>query len=180
MKRNVSMLALAFVICSGLPAQERNYQDSISGAAAPSSFDFNGDGLKAHHVTFSGLSNIGLIHGAFLVEYDFPAAAPNPACPTGQVKIPIIVSASTRATQTQEGQLFLRDDAASALFCLNPATGAFTMALKGNFVGGMGRFAGATGTYEYKGSGQVILQDSIGMPFGGFTLKTEGKLILPK
>ena len=180
MKLDLKIVALALVVCSGVQAQERNYRDSISGAAAPSSFDHNGDGVYAHHVTFSGLSNIGPVHGAFLVEYDFLATEPNPACPAGQVKVPILVSASTRATQMQEGQLLLRDDAAGALFCLNPATGAFTMELKGNFVGGLGRFAGATGTYEYKGSGQVLLQDHKGMPFGGFTVKTEGKLILPK
>ena len=179
MKRSVSLLTLTLLVCCGVQAQDKNYQDTISGAAAPSSFDFNGDGLKAHHVTFSGQSSIGPVHGAFLVEYDFLNVAPNPACPVGQVRIPIIVSASTRATQTQEDQVFLKDDAASALFCLNPAAGSFTMALKGNFVGGMGRFAGATGTYEYKGSGQVLLQDHIGLPFGGFTLKTAGRLILP-
>ena len=52
------------------------------------------------------------------------------------------------------------------------------MSLKGTFIGGMGRFAAATGSYEYKGAGNVLLTDKYGMPFGGFALKTEGKLIL--
>ena len=182
MKKNISTLvtsfALGFVLMSNAQADERSYHDSISGTAAPSSFDFNGDGVKAHYVTFSGLSNFGPVHGGYLVEYDFLNVAPNPACPAGKVKIPIFVSSSTRAMLLQDGQIFLRDDVTSALFCLDPATGSFTMSLKGNFIGGMGRFAGATGSYEYKGSGNVLLTDKYGMPFGGFALKTEGKLIL--
>lgn len=173
------MMALALMICSAAAADEWHYHDTISGAAAPSSFDVNGDGLRGHHVTFTGMSSLGAVHGALMVEYDFPNTAPNPACPSGQVKIPIIVSAGTRATRSQAGQVFMLDDAASALFCLNPANGSFTMELKGKFVGGMGMFAGASGEYSYKGSGQVVLMDKIGMPFGGFTLTTQGKLIVP-
>jgi hypothetical protein len=79
-----------------------------------------------------------------------------------------------------DGQLFLNDDAASIVFCINPATGAFTMSVKGMFVGGLGKLAGAKGTYEYKGAGQVLLTDKFGMPFGGFEVETDGKFVLPK
>lgn len=161
-------------------AQERNYWDEISGTAVPSSFDFNGDGVKAHYVTFSGLSTLGPVHGGFLVEYDFQSVAPHPDCPPTTVLLPIIVSASNRAVTLPHGQIYLRDDATSARFCLHPDTGAFTMSLKGVFTGGMGKYAGASGTYQYKGSGNVLLLDKSGMPFGGFTLRTEGKLIIPK
>ena len=159
-------------------AEERKYRDQISGTAAPSSFEIKGK--KAHYVTFSGLSILGPIHGGLLVLYDLGAAAPNPAC-TGHttIRIPILLSSSTRAMTLLDGQIFMRDDVTSALFCLDPATGAFTMSLKGTFVGGMGKLAGATGAYEYKGSNQVLLQDDFGAPFGGFSLETEGTLILP-
>lgn len=177
--RFVSALAAVLVLCGSTQAEERKYQDLISGSAVPSSFDFNGDGLKAHYVTFAGRSSLGPVHGAFLVEYDFPSVAPNPACPNGTLKLPILVSSSNRAVTGTENQLFLRDETASALFCLNPATGAFTMSLNGIFTGGLGKFAGATGSYEYKGRGQVQLLDKIGMPFGGFVLETEARLVLP-
>jgi hypothetical protein len=176
---SVAMLALS----SGAGALGKGrtylYQEIISGAAAPSSFDANGDGIKGHHVTFAGQSTLGPVHGALLVEYDFPSIGPDPACPAGTLKLPILVSASNRAVTGTESQLFMRDDAASALFCLDTATGAFTMSLKGVFAGGMGRLAGASGAYEYKGSGNVLLQDATGAPFGGFVLETKGKLTLP-
>ena len=176
----VLSLAAVFVISASAQAEERKYQDQISGTGAPSSFDFNGDGVKGLYVTYVGKSNLGLVHGGSLVEYDFPALAPNAACPVGMFKLPIIASAGNRALTATDGQLFLRDDAAGSLFCLNPTTGAFTMSIKGIFTGGMGRFAGATGTYEYKGSGNVLLSDKAGMPFGGFVLETEGKISLPR
>ena len=172
-------LGVVCLLAGSVEAQERRYRDQISGTAAPSSFDINGDGIKGHYVTFNGTSNLGQVHGGILVEYDFPAAAPNPACPSGTIKLPILVSAGNRAILGKDGQIFLRDDASSALFCLNPMTGAFTMSIKGMFAGGMGRYNGAAGSYEYKGSGNVLLLDKAGMPFGGFVLETEGKLTLP-
>jgi hypothetical protein len=167
------------LVAAAAQAEEKRYHDKISGAAAPSSFDINGDGGKAHYVTFTGQSSLGPVYGTVLVEYDFPAAAPNPACPTGTVKLPILVSAGNRAVSGAEGALFLRDDAASALFCLNLVTGAFTMRIKGIFTGGLGKYAGATGTYEYRGGGQVQLLDKAGVPYGGFLVETEGRLALP-
>jgi hypothetical protein len=176
---SVAILALS----SGAGAHQRSrslaYHELISGAAAPSSFDANGDGIKGHYVTFSGHSTLGPVHGALLVEYDFTNLGPDPACPAGTLKLPILVSAGNRAVTGTESQLFMRDDTSSALFCLDTSTGAFTMALKGVFAGGMGRLAGATGAYEYKGSGNVLLQDATGSPFGGFVLETKGRLTVP-
>jgi hypothetical protein len=58
-------------------------------------------------------------------------------------------------------------------------TGAFTMVVKGTVIGGLGKFSGATGSYVYKGSGNVLLSDSKGMPFGGFVVETEGTIVIP-
>ena len=178
----VSSFAVIFALLGSANAEEMDYQELISGTAAPSSFDINGDGvLKGHYVTFAGRSNLGPVHGALMVEYDFPNIGPDPAqCPAaGTLRLPILVSVSTRALTGTEDQVFLRDDTDSAVFCLNPATGAFTMSLNGAFIGGMGRFVGATGTYEYTGSGAVLVQDAVGHPFGGFVVETEGAIVLP-
>jgi hypothetical protein len=180
MKVCSSTVALCLVLMSDAQAQERHYVETISGSGAPSSFDYDGDGVKGHYITFSGLTNFGRVHGGYLIEYDFLGAAPDAACPTGEVKLPVVVSSSNRAMLLQDGQIFMRDHAPSALYCLNPITGAFTMSVKGEFIGGLGTFAGATGSYAYKGSGRVLLQDSTGMPFGGFTLTTKGKIVLPR
>ncbi len=173
------ILALGCMLVGSGYAQERRYRDQIMGTAAPSVFDTNGDGVPAHYVTFSGTSNYGPVHGAFLVEYDFLKVAPHADCAAGTVKIPIVVSASTRAITVQDSQLFLKDDSESARFCLNPNTGSFTMSLKGSFTGGTGRFQGAGGTYEYRGGGQVLVTDKAGLPFGGFSVTTEGVVRLP-
>ena len=173
------MLALGCLLAGSAYAQERRYRDQIMGTASPSAFDTNGDGAPAHYVTFSGTSNYGPVHGAFLVEYDFLKVAPHADCAAGTVKIPIVVSASTRAMTVQDSQLFLRDESESARFCLNPEKGSFTMSLKGSFAGGTGRFQGATGSYEYRGTGQVLVMDKAGLPFGGFAVTTEGVIRLP-
>jgi hypothetical protein len=181
----IAGLAAVVVLSSGGNAQAKErkhpYRELISGSAAPSSFDFNGDGVRGHYVTFTGRSNLGPVHGGILVEYDFAGGlVPDPACPAGTLKLQILASAGNRALTGTGEMILMEDDAASALFCLNPGTGEFTMSLKGMITGGLGRFTGATGAYAYKGSGKVQLQDSTGMPFGGFVLETEGTIVLPK
>lgn len=203
-KRVTKQLAISRTLASSLAAvillssvgdakaqqRELKYRERISGTAAPSSFDINGDGIPAHYVTFAGWSTLGLVNGGLLVEYDFPNLGPDPACSGGTLRLPILASASNRALTVRAlalpgGQVFMRDDASTALFCLDPGTGSFTMSLQGNFIGGMGMLEGASGDYAYQGSGQVLLQDFVGegdpvpLPFGGFTLETEGMLVLP-
>ena len=162
--------------------REIRYRDRISGTAAPSSFDVNGDGIPGHYVTFAGRSNLGLVNGGMLVEYDFPNVGPDPACSAGTLGVPILASAGSRALTLTGGQLFMRDDHATALFCLEPTTGAFTMSLKGTIEGGMGSFEGASGTYAYEGSGRVLLQDASPamLPFGPFEIRTEGTIVVPR
>jgi hypothetical protein len=177
------VLSGASATAGGRHSGERHYhyRDLISGTAAPSSFDFNGDSVPGHSVTFAGQSSLGPVHGALMVEYDFISVGPDPECPADKpVKLPVVVSAGTRALTGTDGQIFMRDDETSALYCLDPfVTGAFTMSVKGTVTGGMGRFAGATGTYEYTGSGQVLLQDNSMLPFGGFVLETRGSFTVP-
>lgn len=179
------------VLCGLGVGQEISYRDRISGTAAPSAFDINGDGVPAHSVTFAGWSTLGMVNGGLLVEYDFLNIAPDARCPGGELGVPILASASNRALTIRAiglegGQVFLRDDLASALFCLNPAVGSFTMSFKGQFAGGLGVLQGATGEYSYEGSGQVLLQDfadendPVPLPFGGFTIETKGVISLPR
>lgn len=168
----------------GHPDRHLRYYELISGSAAPSSFDSNGDKVPGHYVTFAGQSSLGRVHGALLVEYDFLSAAPDPVCPAEKpIKVPVVVSSGNRALTGTDGQIFMQDDPATALVCLDPNPpplgGAFIMSLQGKVIGGMGRFAGATGTYEYTGSGQVLLQDSVGLPFGGFVIETRGRITVP-
>jgi len=176
-------LAAVIVIAAGGSAQagqgDHRYRDRVSGTAAPSSFDSNGDGVRGHYVTFAGRSNLGLVHGGIMVEYDFLAVAPDPACPAPMLKLPVLVSAGTRALTVTGGLIYMQDDAASALFCLDPTTGEVNMSLKGIITGGLGKFEGATGDYEYKGPGNVLLIDNAGMPFGAFELETKGTIVLP-
>ena len=183
-------IALSFIGTATAQQRELTYRERISGAAAPSSFDVNGDGVPGHYVTFDGWSTMGLVNGALLVEYDFLNLAPDAACGGGRLKVPILASVGNRALTIRGlavpgGQIFMRDNAAAALFCLDPATGAFTMSLEGAFEGGLGVFEGASGDYSYEGRGQVLLQDftdatdPVPLPFGGFTLETKGTIVLP-
>lgn len=190
MRTLLCTVALGLGLLSTAQAQERHYGDSISGSGAPSSFEVEVDNgptdpnavLRAHYITFSGLSNFGPVHGGYLIAYDLAKAVPDPAaCPGSQVlRLPVVVSTSNRAMLLQDGQLFMRDHAASALYCLDLAKSEFTMVVTGDFVGGLGKFEGATGRYEYKGSGRLLAFDRTGLPFGGFELRTRGKVTLPK
>ena len=182
--------AVVFASVGVVQAEEIPYGERISGAAAPSSFDGNGDGIPAHYVTFAGWSTMGMVNGALLVEYDFPNIAPDAACAGGTLRVPILASAGNRALTIRAlglegGQLFMRDNHEAALFCLDPATGAFTMSFQGSFEGGLGVLEGASGEYSYEGRGQVLLQDfadesdPVALPFGGFTLETTGTITLP-
>jgi hypothetical protein len=123
------VLAGASVIAG---ARQHRYHELISGSAAPSSFDSNGDGSPGHYVTFVERSSLGPVHGALMVEYDFAHAMPDAACPAERpVKTPVVVSSGNRALTGTEGQIFMQDDAATALVCLDPLTGAFNMSLRG-------------------------------------------------
>ncbi len=183
-------LLLSFGV-GGMDAQTIQYRERISGTAAPSAFDINGDGIPAHYVTFAGWSTLGMVNGGLLVEYDFPNLAPDAACPGGTWRLPILASASNRALTiralaVEGGQFFMRDDHEAALFCLDRDRGSFTMSIQGIFQGGLGVFEGAHGQYTYEGSGQVLLQDFTGdgdpvpLPFGGFTLETKGEMTIPR
>ena len=69
----VGCSAVLLVLLGSAQAEERRYWDEISGTAAPTTFDGNGDGSPAHYVTFSGNSSLGPVHGGFLVDghHDF-------------------------------------------------------------------------------------------------------------
>jgi hypothetical protein len=55
------------------------------------------------------------------------------------------------------------------------------MRTEGNFVGGAGKFAGATGTYKTDVTGKVLLSVPTNPTqlFAAFSLKTAGKVITP-
>ena len=189
-KSLIAAILLFSIGSASAQQREIQYRERISGTAAPSSFDVNGDGVPAHYATFAGWSTLGMVNGGLLVEYDFLNLAPDAACPAGTLKVPILASVSNRALTVRAlalagGQVFMRDDASTALVCLDPATGAFTMTLEGVFEGGLGLFEGASGDYSYEGSGRVLIQDftddedPVPLPFGGFTQETEGAIILP-
>lgn len=180
----LALCLLAFTAQADAQKREIQYRDRISGAAAPAAFDASGDGVPGHYVTFDGWSTLGIVNGALLVEYDFPNLAPDLACPAGTLRVPILASAGNRALTVRAlglegGQILMRDSHEEALFCLDPAKGSFTMSLTGVIVGGFGIFEGASGEYSYEGHGQVLLQDTNMLPFGGFTLETRGVIVLP-
>lgn len=187
---SVAAFLLVFALSSAT-AEEFSYRDRVSGTAAPSGFDVNNDGVPAHYVTFAGWSTVGMVNGGFLVEYDFLNLQPDVRCPDAMIRAPILASASNRAVTIRAltlegGQFFMQDDAETALFCLNPSTGAVYMSIQGRFAGGLGVFEGATGEYSYEGDGQVLVQegvtdeDPVPLPFGAFTLETRGTINVPR
>jgi hypothetical protein len=163
-----------FGIVSLAEAKDIPYKDRVSGTAAPTLFNASA-GAPASAGTLDGQSNRGEVSGGFILELGAPAL--DPACPaTDPIKIPLVAASGARGFRSSGDQVFLQDDPADSFYCLNPATGAFNIHTEGNFIGGTGKFAGASGEYEVNGTGQILLSDSVGLSFVAFTFETKGKI----
>ena len=77
-------------------------------------------------------------------------------------------------------QLFIQPT--SRLLCFDPVTGAFSVHTIATITGGTGKFAGATGSVDYRGTGLTPLADfdpASTQGFFSFTGTVSGTLTLP-
>ena len=142
MNRNrwVVVLAMGLVLVGTTgraAAKDIKYKDRVAGTVAPTPFDFNSDGVTGGSGTLDGRSNRGPVNGGFVAEFDLLALAPDPACPIGTLKLPLVVASGARGFIGTDDQVFLMDTPAASLFCLNADTGVLSIHTEGNFTGGV-------------------------------------------
>ena len=183
MNRNI-LGALAYglvlVACTGTAAAfETPYNGDISGPIISTRIDAvnPGDGVKAVLGTFSiTTKRFGQVAGQALVE-DVPASAPSGTCPAG-TDLEFSLGAIHGTHRFPNGELlFLKGHTRTA--CVDIDTRTAVAHETGEFAGGTGQFAEATGSWDITDDINLWVIDPAGELFGAFSGKLKGTLITP-
>jgi hypothetical protein len=148
--------------------------------------DTNGDGASA--TLDQGLDNCNIGRFFFQEEGESIPRSVTSACPAGTDEEVYIdqTHGQQRAVLTDEktgDQLFAK--IASETLCFNASTFTFTNSGHFEFIGGTGKYTGATGTSSFQTTGSYLqfgFKGGPGGPFGGFgqfTFTSDGMLTLP-
>lgn len=175
--------AVGFVLAGGaignVEAKDMRYRESSSSTFSNTAIDTNGDGTLATLSLYTGHTNLGQITGQGVFEYlPIPFPPPPPTnCPAGTVEFQFVVGRGVNTFKDGD-QLILVPG--SSLLCADPTTGLGTFHNIGVFAGGTGRFAGATGSFETRGTVAVLLVNQLGSAeFGLSNFEITGTLTLP-
>ena len=150
-------------------AAELPFKGTFSGTNVATSLDLNGDGQPADLATFAGKTSLGrvTVQGVFDNQDVFDVEG----CPEGtSVKQELVQRRD--AIRFANGDLLFTDFSSQTTCVLEDLT--ITVEGAGNFNGGTGKFAGATGFFEVSGTGSVLIP----FVFVDFTIDLEGTLIL--
>jgi hypothetical protein len=174
-------LACSFVIvlASGrAEARDIRIKGDWAGSALTSRIDLNNDGGLADWATWVEKSNLGQSSAQAVIEgVEVP---PTGACPMGQVETALVAGSIVNTFLHTRDQLFIQPT--SRVLCFDPATGAFSAHTIATITDGTGKFAGATGSVDYRWSGLTLLPDfepASNQGFFSVTGKVEGTLTLP-
>lgn len=175
-------LGLMLTVATGWADDDRSHgkqiriKGSFAGSFSPSAFDFNSDGQKAGVDFTTSTSNLGSATNHCQSEY-LPALPTPITCSPGTLEFPLIaINCVSTNTITLE-QLFAFYSSGS--LCVDPNTGAFTAKVQGDFVGGTGRYTGATGSVQNRTTGFFFVCDPAGGCFGNETGTFTGTLTFP-
>jgi len=143
--------------------------------------DTNGDNVSAGVVQGILNSNIGRFSTTAEPEYVGPSAT-NTTCPQGTAEFHTVQDHAVFTEEKTSDQLFA---AATVTLCLNQTSPDLPFSYTGNatYIGGTGKFAGATGTFNFQGKGKYLVFGLKGGVFGGFGQINEtgtGTITLPK
>ena len=163
-------------------ARDIKGRSTFAGTFLTARIDLNNDGNLASWSTAAVKSNLGRRTSQGVVErarVDLPTGK----CPAGQLEFTLVagrfVNTFTQKAKVKD-QLFA--ELTSSTQCIDPATGAFSGNDTGTVIGGTGKFAGATGSFEQSFTGFILLFDpdpESKQSFGSFTGESTGTLTLP-
>lgn len=176
----VSAFGLLTLAAAGTAAAfETPYNGVVSGPIASTQIDAvnPGDGVKGVLGTFSiTTEKFGQVSGQALVE-DVPAVTPSGTCPPS-TDLELALGAIHGIHRFPNGELlYLIGHTRTACVDLDTFTAVAHEA--GEFAGGTGQFAQATGTWDITDDINLMVSDPAGELFGAFTGKLKGTLITP-
>jgi hypothetical protein len=175
-------LACSFVIVlasSKAEARDIRIQGDWAGTGLTTRIDLNNDGGPADWATWVEKSNLGQSSAQAVIEGSAPVS-PTGACPADQVESGLVGGSIVNTFLHTRDQLFIQPT--SRVLCFDLATGTLSAQTIATITGGTGKFAGATGSLDYRFTGRVLLPDfdpASNQVFASFTGTVEGTLTLP-
>lgn len=155
------------------------YNGTISGTVISTQIDAiqPGDGAKAFLATFAVTTRkLGQVTVQALVE-DIPTSVPSGTCPAG-TDAEFALGALHGVHRFPNGDLlFLR--ALTRTVCIDFDTITVSIDEAGEFDGGTGKFAQATGSWKITGTTKISVIDPAGQFFGPFSGKLRGTIVTP-
>jgi len=172
-------LGLVMTVASGTAtAFETPYKGTISGTFISTQIDaIPGDGVRAILGSFAVTTRrLGQITSQALTE-DVPAATPSGNCPAG-TETEFTLGSGRGSHRFPNGDLlFLK--VLQRTGCLDFDTLTFTTREAGEFAGGTGQFAEATGSWKISGTAKLLVVDPALEFFGSFSGKLRGTIVTP-
>lgn len=175
-------VVMGFLLVAGInraEAQELRIKGEFAGTGLTTRIDLNNDGRLAHGGTWVEKSNLGESSAQYVIE-DVVVNPPTGACPAGQLETALMAGSTVNTFLKTRDQLFV--ELTSRIFCVDLVTGAFSGHTIAVITGGAGKFAGATGSLDYRFTGSTLLADfdpASNQVFGPYNGTVEGILILP-
>ena len=174
-------LTLSCVITLGIGKAEAgklSLKASFSGSFVNTQSDTNGDLQKGGLNTGGAKGTLGAETFQSVVEYVFSGTG---TCPNGNPGFNFTLLPGTghgvgRFDST--GDLIFTE-LSSATLCFDPITTIQFFSGTENITGGTGRFAEATGSDTFSGTGKTLFEDAAGNFFGEFSGTLEGTIITP-
>ncbi len=160
-------------------ARDIRIRGDMAGTYLTARIDLNNDGGLADSATWVEKSNLGTSSVQAIIEGSLPVP-PSGACPAGQLETALVGGSIINTFLHTRDLLFLQPT--SRVLCFDLATGVASAHTIATITGGTGKFAGATGSVDYRFTASAALGDSdpaSTQAFGYFTGTIEGTLILP-
>ena len=175
-------LACSFVIAlaSGrAEARDIRIKGDMAGTFLTARIDLNNDGGLADWATWVEKSNLGQSSVQGVIEGVL--VPPSGACPAGQLETALVGGSIINTFLHTRDLLFIQPT--SRVLCFDPATGVSSAHTVATITGGTGKFAGATGSVDYRFTASASLGDSdpaSNQGFGYFTGTVEGTINIMK
>lgn len=157
-----------------------HYNGTISGAVISSQIDAvdPGDGVNGILASFAVTTrNLGLVTAQAVVE-DVSAALPPGTCPEG-TDLEFSLGSVRGVHRFANGDLLFLNGLTRAA-CVDFDTFTVSTYETGEFAGGTGQFADATGSWEIDGATYISVFDPAGQLFGPFSGELIGTIVTPK
>ena len=170
---------LVFALATIARAAEFANTTKYSSSFHPDAVDTNGDGEAAVIANGSGLIVSGDLAGQALVFEsvgEYVNASPTDDCPLPKIARAIV--AGSGVSRDPDGHaLFSRFE--SGLLCIDASAGKAKATYSGTFVGGTGKWKGATGTFTSTAKVTFLTCDSSNRCFGGQNGKIVATIVTP-